>query len=93
MGFRCGLNTVIFFHGVTYEWMSYVFEVLFLFWFVVIYLLSSWDEMDVGVKLLSNDAWASEDDETVFLSVGVDIFDRLYIKNNQFPCPWCQWVL
>ena len=54
-GCSCGLNTVFWFRGVTYEWMSSVFEVLFLFWFVVMYLLSSWDEMDVCVELLAYD--------------------------------------
>ena len=59
--------------------MSSVFEVLFLFWFVVMSLLSRWDDMDVGIKLLADDAWETEDDKTGFFSVGVDIFDRLYL--------------
>ena len=59
--------------------MSSVFEVLFLFWFVVISLLSRWDDMDVGIELLADDVWAAEDDKTGFLSVAVDIFDRLYL--------------
>ena len=37
--------------------------------------------MDVCVKLLTGDVWAAEDDTTGFLSVGVDIFDRLLLKN------------
>ena len=41
-------------------------------------LLSRWDDMDGGIKLLAGDVWASEDDKTGFLSVGVDIFDQLY---------------
>ena len=36
--------------------------------------------MDVCVKLLTGDVWAAEDDTTGFLSVGVDIFDRLLLK-------------
>ena len=36
-------------------------------------LLSSWDEMDVPVKLLAGDVWAAEDDKTGFLVVGVGI--------------------
>ena len=60
------------------EWISSVCEVLFLFWSVVIYLLSHWDHMDGGIKLLADDVWAAEDDKTGFLSVGVDIFDWLY---------------
>ena len=35
--------------------------------------------MDVGVELLADDVWAAEDDKTGFLSVGVDIFDQLYL--------------
>ena len=58
--------------------MSSVFEVLFLFWYVIISLLSRWDDMDVGIKLLADDVWAAEDDKTGFLSVGVYIFDQLY---------------
>ena len=42
-------------------------------------LLSSWDEMNVPVELLSDDVWAAEDDKTGLLSVEVDIFDRLYL--------------
>ena len=41
-------------------------------------LLSSWYERDVRVELLSDDIWAAEDDETGFLSVEVDSFDRLF---------------
>ena len=67
-----------FFLGVTHEWMSSVFEVLFLFWLVIMFLLSSLDEMDVHVKLLADYVWSAEDDKTGFLSVGVDIFDGLY---------------
>ena len=42
-------------------------------------LLSSWDEMDVPVKLLADDAWAAYDDKTSFLNVGVDFFYQLYL--------------
>ena len=45
---------------------------LFLFWFLVMSLLSSWDKMDVPVVLLADNAWSAEDDKTGFLSVGVD---------------------
>ena len=60
--------------------MSYVFDVLLLFWFVVISLLSSWDEMDVPVELLPYNVWTAEYDKTVFFSVRVDSFDPLYLK-------------
>ena len=79
IGCGCGLNTVHFFCGVSHECMSSVFEVLFLFWFVVISLLSSWDKMDVPLKLLADDAWTSEDDKTCLLNVGVDCFGQLYL--------------
>ena len=68
-----------FFCGVTHEWMSSAFEFLFLFWFVVMSLLSSWDEMGVPVKLLADYAWSAEDDKTGFLNVGVDISGQLYL--------------
>ena len=38
--------------------------------------------MDVPVELLAYNVRASEDDKTGFLSVGVDIFDRLYLKER-----------
>ena len=60
------------------EWVSSVCEVLFFFLFVVMSLISRWDDMDGGIELLADDIWAAEDDKTGVLSVGVDIFDRLY---------------
>ena len=62
--------------------MSYVFYVLFLFWSGVLYLLSSWDDMDVPVELLAYNVWAVKDDKTCFLSVRMDIFDQLYLKER-----------
>ena len=43
--------------------------------------------MDVHVKLLAYDVRSSEDDKTGFLSVGVDIFDQLYLKGRQTYLP------
>ena len=43
--------------------------------------------MDVHVELLTDDIWASEDDKTGFLSVGVYIFDRLYLKERPISLP------
>ena len=60
--------------------MSSVFEILFLFWFVVMYLLSSWDEMDLRFKLLADDVWSAEDDKTSFLSVEVDSFESIIFE-------------
>ena len=72
-----GLNTLVFFHGITHEWISSVFEMLFLFWLVVMCLLSSLDDIDVPVELLADDVWEAEDDKTGFFNVEVDTFDQL----------------
>ena len=57
------------------------------------YLLSSWDEIDVHVELLADDVWSAKHDKTGFLNVGVDLSMNYDWKNYQFPCQWCQWVL
>ena len=46
--------------------------------------------MDVRVKLLANDAWAAEYDKIGFLSVGVDISDRLHLKEQPIGLPMVQ---
>ena len=46
----------------------------------VLFSFSSWDDIIVRVKLLVYDVWFSEDDKTGFLSVGMNISDRLYLK-------------
>ena len=38
--------------------------------------------MIIHVKLLVYDVWSAEEDRIGFLSVGVDIFDRLYLKER-----------
>ena len=38
--------------------------------------------MNIRVKLLADDVWASEENKTGFLSVGVYIIDRLYLKEQ-----------
>ena len=58
--------------------MSSVCEVLFLFLFVVMSLLSHWDDMDGVIILLADDVWAAEDDKIGLLNVGENIFDWLY---------------
>ena len=75
---------------VTHEWMTSVFEILFLFWFVVMSWFSSWDEMDVHVELIADDVWSDEDDKTGFLSYEVDIFDQLYWKERPISLPMVQ---
>ena len=70
--------------------MSSVFEMLFLFWLLVVSLLSSWDEMDVNVKLLADDVFESDDDITGSLSVEVNSFDQLYTKEWPISLPMVQ---
>ena len=43
--------------------------------------------MDVPFELLANNVWAAEDDKTGFLSVGADIFYRLYLKERPIFLP------
>ena len=66
------------FQGVTHEWISSVFKISDVFWIVELSLFSSWDDIIVCEKLVAYDVWFAEDDNTGFLSVGVDIFDQLY---------------
>ena len=58
-----------------------------LFWIALLSSFSSWDEMIVHVKLLLYDVWAAEEDKTGFLSVRVDIFDQLYLKERPISLP------
>ena len=81
------------FCGITHEWMSSAFEVFFSYWFLVLSLLSSWYDMNVCDELLEGDVWASEYNKPGFLSFGVDIFDRLYLKETPISLPILQWVL
>ena len=46
--------------------------------------------MDVPIELLADDVWADKDDKTGFLSVGVDIFDQLYLKEPPVSLPTVQ---
>ena len=45
-----------------------------------------------GVKLLADDVWAAEDDRPDFLSVGVDSFDRLFLKKRPISLPMFQSI-
>ena len=78
------------FRGVTHEWMSYILEMLFLFWLVVMSLISQWDNRYVCVKLLADDEWASEVDKTGFLIIGMGISHRLYLKERPISLPVVQ---
>ena len=55
-------------------------------------LLSSWDEMDVRVESIAIDVWAAEYDKTGFLSVEVDSFDQLYLKERPIFFPTVQII-
>ena len=68
--------TLIFcFRGVTHEGISSVFKIFDMFWIAVLSLLSRWDDIIVCDKLVVNDVWFAEDDNTGFVVVGVGIFD------------------
>ena len=43
--------------------------------------------MDVCVKLLADDVWAAEDNKTYFLSVEVNIFGQIYLKEQSISLP------
>ena len=47
----------------------------------------SWWDIIVGVELVVYDVWCAEGDNTGFLSVGLDIFDRLYLKERPISLP------
>ena len=64
--------------------------VLFLFWLVVMSWLSSWDKMNVCVKLLAYDVWVAENDKTGFLSVVLDSLDWLHLKGRPIYLPMVQ---
>ena len=48
----------------------------------VLSLWWTWWVIKVGVELVVYDVWFSEDGNTGFLSVGLDIFVRLYLKEQ-----------
>ena len=81
------------FCGSTHECMSSVFNMLFLFWLVVMCLLSSLDKINVRAKLLADHVWEVEDGKTGFLSVGVGIFYWLFVKKRSMFCPWWKIVI
>ena len=86
--------TLIFcFRGIAQKWISSVFEMSGMFWISVLSSFSSWDDIIVRVKLVVYDVWFAEYDKTYFLSVGVYFLIDYFWKNDQFPCPWYQWVL
>ena len=70
---------ILCFLGVMYEWISCVFDVFKVFWIADLSLCWSCWYIIVGVKLVVYDVWFSQDYNTGFLSVGIDIFDQLYL--------------
>ena len=92
-GLDVSLTLVFCFQGVTQEWISSVFEMFNVFWIEVLSLCWSWLDIVVGVELVVYDVWFAEDDNTGFLSVGLIFLIDYICKNDQYPCPWCQWVL
>ena len=58
-----------------------------MFWISVLYSFSSWDDINVCDKLVVYDVWFDEDHNTGFLSIGVGIFDRLYLKERPISLP------
>ena len=62
-----------------HEWMSSESEMFLLFRFVVMSLLSSWDEIDFCVELLADDVW-SDQEKTGSLSVAVDCFELIVFE-------------
>ena len=53
----------------------------------VLSLCWSWWDIIVRVELVVYDVWFAEDDNTGFSSVGLDIFDRLYLKERPISLP------
>ena len=70
---------IFYFWGVTHEWIPSVFEMSDVFWIEVLSLFWRWYDIIVRFELVVYDVWFAEDDNTGLLSVGVDIFDRLYL--------------
>ena len=73
--------------------MSSLFEILFLFWLVVLCLLSSLDKIDFRVNYLQRMYEKLKIIKQVFLVLEWIILIGYFCKNNQFPCPWCKLVL
>ena len=53
----------------------------------VLSLCWTWWGIKVGVGLVVYDVWFAEDDNMGFLSVGIDIFVRLHLKERPISLP------
>ena len=73
--------------GVTQKWMSSVFEMFTLSWLEALPLC--WRRWDVicWFKIVIHDVWFAEDDNTGFLSVGLDDLGQLYLKERPISLP------
>ena len=70
----------------------YIWDVVLVLIVSNVYIIKSRRDR-CSFELLADDAWESEYDKTGFFSVVVDIFDHLFLKNDQFPCSWCKiWL-
>ena len=58
-----------------------------MFWIEVLSSFSSWYDIIVRVEVVVYDVWFAEDDNTGLLRVGVDIFDRIYLKERPISLP------
>ena len=84
---------ILCFRGVTYEWISYIFEMSDVFWIEVLSICWSWYDIIVGVEWVVYDVWFLKMIMQVsWVLEWIFLIDHI-CKNNQFPCPWCQWVL
>ena len=86
-GLDVAWTLILCFWDVTHEWISSVFEVSVLFWIALLSSLSSWDKMILCVKLLVYDVLLAEENKTGLLSVVVDIFNLLYLKERPISLP------
>ena len=70
---------ILWFWGVTQEWISSIFDMYDVFWIALLSLFSRWYDIIDCVELVVHDVWFAQDDNTGLLSVGLDIFDQLYL--------------
>ena len=79
-GCICDLNTVILFFLWCYTWVDviYIWDIVLVL-FVVMYLLSSLEEIDICVELHKDDVCEAEYYKTGSFSAGVDNFDQWFL--------------
>ena len=81
------LTLIFCFQGDIQELILSIFEVFTMFWMEILSLCWSWWDIIVGVELVVYGLWFAEDNNTGFLSAGLDIFDRLYLKEGPISLP------